>query len=89
MTNCKNCGAPLPSYPCKCEYCGTVYGKIDEQNEECLYADDKVVARVTSAGVITVNEARRLLGLNQSRYLDRTVSIGLGTEFINQILSNY
>ena len=89
MTNCKNCGAPLPSYPCKCEYCGTVYGTIDEMDEVCLYADDKVIARATSAGVMTVNEARSLLGLDQSRYLDRTVSIGLGTEFINQILSNY
>lgn len=89
LTNCKNCGAPLPSYPCKCEYCGTEYGKIDEQVEAYLYADGEVIARATSAGVITVNEARSLLGLDQSRYLDRTVNIGLGTEFINQILSKY
>ena len=89
MTNCKNCGAPLPSYPCKCEYCGTEYGKIDEQDEVYLYADGEVIARATSAGIITVNEARSLLGLDQSRYLDRTVRIGLGTEFISQILSNY
>ena len=89
LTNCKNCGAPLSSYPCRCEYCGTEYGKIDEWDEAYLYADDKVIARVTSAGIMTVNEARSLLGLDQSRYLDRTVSIGLGTEFINQILSNY
>ena len=87
MTNCKNCGAPLPRYPCKCEYCGTVYGKINERDEVCLYGE--VIARATSAGIITVNEARSLLGLDQSRYLDRTVRIGLGTEFINQILSNY
>lgn len=71
LTNCKNCGAPLPSYPCKCEYCGTEYydgirdiGKIYEQNEERLYADDKVIARVTSAGIMVVNEARSLLGLD-------------------------
>ena len=89
LTNCKNCGAPLSSYPCRCEYCGTEYGKIDEWDEAYLYADDKVIARATSAGIMTVNEARSLLGLDQSRYLDRTVSIGLGTEFINQILSNY
>ena len=25
LTNCKNCGAPLPGYRCKCEYCGTNY----------------------------------------------------------------
>ena len=47
LTNCKNCGAPLPSYPCKCEYCGTVYGTIDELDEVCLYADGEVIARAT------------------------------------------
>ena len=30
LTNCKNCGAPLSRYSCKCEYCGTVYGMVDE-----------------------------------------------------------
>lgn len=64
LTNCKNCGAPLSSYHCKCEYCGTVYGTIDELDEECLYADVEVIARATSAGIITVNEARNLLGLD-------------------------
>ena len=63
MTNCKNCGAPLTSYPCKCEYCGTVYGAIDEMDEVCLYADGEVIARATSAGIMTVNEARRYFGL--------------------------
>lgn len=71
LTNCKNCGAPLPSYPCKCEYCGTVYGKIDESDEECLYADGELIARVINAGIMTVNEARSLLGLDQSRELER------------------
>lgn len=89
LTNCKNCGAPLSRHSCKCEYCGTVYGKIDEQDEECLYADGEVIARVTSAGVITVNEARSLLGLDQSRELDRIASIGLRSEFINRMLRKY
>ena len=65
LTNCKNCGAPLLSYPCKCEYCGTVYGKIDESDEECLYADGELIARVINAGIMTVNEARNLLGLDR------------------------
>ena len=65
LTNCKNCGAPLPSYPCKCEYCGTVYGTIDEWDEERLFADGEVIARATSAGIMTVNEARNLLGLRR------------------------
>ena len=54
LTNCKNCGAPLPSYPCKCEYCGTNYydgirdiGKIDEWDEVCLFADGKEFVRAT------------------------------------------
>lgn len=63
--NCKNCGAPLPSYPCKCEYCGTMYGMIDELDEVRLYADGEVIARATSAGIMTVAEARSLLGLGQ------------------------
>lgn len=71
MTNCKNCGAPLPSYPCKCEYCGTEYGKIDDLDEVYLYADGEVIARATSAGIMTVNETRSLLGLDQSHELDR------------------
>ena len=65
MTNCKNCGAPLPTYPCKCEYCGTEYGKIDEQDEVYLYADGRVIARVISAGLVTLNEARRMAGFNE------------------------
>lgn len=67
LTNCKNCGAPLQSYPCKCEYCGTVYGKIDEQDEVYLYADGEVIARAISAGIITVNEARRYFGLEEPK----------------------
>lgn len=74
LTNCKNCGAPLPSYPCKCEYCGTNYyggngdiGKIDEWDEVCLYVDGEVIARATSAGIMTVNEARSMRGLDQLR----------------------
>ena len=89
LTNCKNCGAPLPSYPCKCEYCGTVYGTIDELDEMYLYANGEVIAKATSAGIMTVNEARNLLGLDQSRELDRIASIGLRSELINQILSKY
>lgn len=65
LTNCKNCGAPLPSYPCKCKYCGTMYGTIDELDEVCLYADGEVIARATSAGIMTVAEARSLLGWGQ------------------------
>ena len=60
LTNCKNCGAPLPGYPCKCEYCGTVYGKIDEWDEVRLFTDVEEFVRATSAGLVTPNEARRM-----------------------------
>lgn len=56
MTNCKNCGAPLPEYG-RCEYCGTknsdprnrlrflfTGNKIEQIKEEVvLYADDKPI----------------------------------------------
>lgn len=61
LTNCKNCGAPLPGYPCKCEYCGTVYGKIDEWDEVRLFTDVEEFVRATSAGLVTPSEARRML----------------------------
>ena len=63
LTNCKNCGAPLKRHPCKCEYCGTEYGKIDERDDVRLFADAEEYVRATSAGIITINEARRYLGL--------------------------
>lgn len=79
LTNCKNCGAPLSRYPCKCEYCGTEYyngirdiGKIDEWDEVRLFADGEEFVRATSAGgVITVNEARRMVGFEEFYDLER------------------
>ena len=61
LMNCKNCGAPLSSYPCKCEYCGTVYGKED--------ADDILVK--FESGIITANEACRMIGLQSLHDLER------------------
>ena len=61
LMNCKNCGAPLSSYPCKCEYCGTVYRKED--------ADDILVK--FESGIITANEARRMIGLQSLHDLER------------------
>lgn len=61
MTNCKNCGAPLPSYPCKCEYCGTMYGKYDE--EYVFNCEEDAISRMLERGILTVNEARRYFGL--------------------------
>ena len=46
MTNCKNCGAPLPANG-KCEYCGTRHGEdeyliqvdFDRGDAQKLFAD--------------------------------------------------
>ena len=64
LTNCKNCGAPLPGYPCKCEYCGTVYdnaigsgvagGGPYQMHVGCL---DKLLM----TGTISINDYRRIL----------------------------
>ena len=64
LTNCKNCGAPLPGYPCKCEYCGTVYDNAIgsgvagdgpyQMHVGCL---DKLLM----TGVISINDYRRIL----------------------------
>ena len=82
LTNCKNCGAPLSRYPCKCEYCGTVYGMIDKGVSTVDEA-----RRMVARGVMSVNEARGLLGLD--RQDERIANIALRTEFINQILSKH
>lgn len=58
MTNCPNCGAPITGDAC--EYCETIFR---EPNEILLYADDKVICKYVQDGVITINEARRHLGL--------------------------
>ena len=60
-TNCKNCGAPIGRYPYKCEYCGAVYGKED--------ADDILVK--FESGIITANEARRMIWLQSLHDLER------------------
>lgn len=65
LANCKNCGAPLKRYPCKCEYCGTMYGTIDELGEVRLYADGEVIIRAISAGIMSLAEARSMLGVRR------------------------
>lgn len=61
MTNCKNCGAPLSRYSCECEYCGTEYGKYDE--EYVFNYEEDAISRMLERSILTVNEARRYSGL--------------------------
>lgn len=90
LTNCKNCGAPLPGYPCKCEYCGTVYGEYDAEYD--LKYDAKDVLAKFESGAVTVNDARRMIGMGSLHDLKRermVLRTGLSTrnEIINQLLS--
>ena len=68
MTNCKNCGAPLPSYPCKCEYCGTPYEKIigvdlSNGSDFCGYGPSSTYFELLQSGLISINEFREIHGL--------------------------
>lgn len=64
MTNCPNCGAPVDPAADRCAYCGTPYpAAIDAPF--ALYLDTQAIASAVSAGLITVNEARRRLGLRE------------------------
>lgn len=90
LTNCKNCGAPLPGYPCKCEYCWTVYGEYDAEYD--LKYDSKDVLAKFESGAITVDDARRMIGMGSLHDLKRermVLRTGLATrnEIINQLLS--
>ena len=93
LTNCKNCGALLPSYPCKCEYCGTVYGNT-MQNTMGLEYDAKDILAKFESGAITANEARRMIGMESLHDLERARMVlrtGLATknEIVNQLLRKY
>ena len=41
MTNCKNCGAPLPDKTGKCEYCRT-NNETNERNAEVVMDGEKI-----------------------------------------------
>ena len=41
MTNCKNCGAPLPDKTGKCEYCRT-NNETHERNAEVVMDGEKI-----------------------------------------------
>lgn len=61
-TNCPNCGAPVDIHAEKCAYCDTPYIKQTAETIT-LTLDTTAIAKAVSEGIITVNEARRRLGL--------------------------
>lgn len=85
MDNCKGCGAP-PSIESlvkgSCAYCGRLLNETDDHSLDTVdfYADDKVYATQIVAmyrgSVITVNEARELLGKERLSYFEDYNIIG-------------
>lgn len=60
MTNCPNCGAPIDITVDKCAYCGTYYEKFPEAEKQ---KDAYDLCKQIRMGLMTVNEARKLMGL--------------------------
>ena len=64
MTNCPNCGAPVDLGSVKCPYCDTPYANV---RTETLYADNEPVMSLYESGLITANEARLRMGMEELR----------------------
>lgn len=66
-TNCKNCGAPVDLAANKCPYCETPYHNAQAAFSELILSADSITLRTVNNGVnygvITPNEARKILGL--------------------------
>ena len=58
MSNCRNCGAPIDIKAEKCPYCDTYYKIAPEAENSKVFED---VNKWLSMGVITINEARKLI----------------------------
>lgn len=76
MTNCPNCGAPITGR--RCEYCETVFPEYRDTKIETLRSENKAITysmfvnnlyanaiKSMTAGIVTPNEARRLVGLKE------------------------
>lgn len=61
VTNCKNCGAPLKSG--KCEYCNTEHG--DSPRPTVYFHDGDIIHDLVMRSILTPNEARKILGLEE------------------------
>lgn len=75
MTNCPNCGAVREPAERRCPYCGTPYPKdrlaaeaVAVPEPVTIELDGDAFARMVKElerGIMTPNEARRLLGLRE------------------------
>lgn len=76
MTNCPNCGAVREPAERRCPYCGTPYPKDRKTAQAVAVPDPEPVTvqldghafseamRKFQSGILTPNEARRLMGLS-------------------------
>ena len=61
-THCESCGAPVETKDEKCAYCGTPYTWKDIPGPVVKFDGPTFCASLISAGMITMDEARRLYG---------------------------
>ena len=67
-THCPNCGAPIDPTRDRCEYCDSAYlfhhgPRLETTADATALYQAQTLAAAFSAGVITANEARRVMGL--------------------------
>lgn len=68
LTHCPNCGAPIDPTRDRCEYCDSAYlfreeTKLQITADAITFSHGQTVVAAFSTGIVTVNEARRVLGL--------------------------
>lgn len=64
MTNCPNCCAPVDLQAEKCAYCGTPYPEARRPMIK-IDANGITIFGLMERGIMTANEARRAVGLNE------------------------
>lgn len=64
-TNCPNCSAVIDPEADRCAYCGTPYANKPTTGGPVIHFDGAALARAVDRGLLTVNEARRRLGLKE------------------------
>ena len=68
MNNCINCGAPIYSDKDACPYCDTPYrssAKMSDRFDIDFNLRYQAILKAVSGNCITVNEARRIAGLEE------------------------
>lgn len=64
-THCESCGAPVETKDEKCAYCGTPYTWKNDPDPVINLDGPTFCVSLVSAGMLTLNEARRRYGLEE------------------------